>query len=480
MKYEDLAKTIIEKVGGKGNVISVVHCMTRLRFKLKDESLAKTDELKDMDGIVTVMQSGGQYQVVIGNHVSDVYKAVTYVGGFNNEEALEIDEGDNKHMSLFDKFIDTVSGVFTPTLGVLAGTGMIKGLLAILTITKLVSADSGTYLLLNAIGDSLFYFFPIILGYSASKKFKGNPFIGMVIGACLVYPAVVGMAPTLEGPGEGVLYTLFKGTVIESPIKLTFFGLPVILPINGYGSSVIPVIFAAFFGAKVEKFFKKVIPDVVKMFLVPFFTILIVVPLTFLIIGPIASWLGDLLGAGSLAIYDLSPIVAGALIGGLWQVFVMFGLHWGLVPIALINLGKFQSDPVLALTFAASFAQIGAVLAVVLKSKNDKVKGLGISAFITGIFGITEPAIYGITLPRKKPFIMSCIGAGVGGALIGLFGGRSFQMGGLGIFAIPNKINPVDGIGMDFYGTLIAIAAGFVVGFFLTYMFSGKEEATLK
>ena len=226
----------------------------------------------------------------------------------------------------------------------------------------------------------------------------------MAIGAALVYPTLAGLTAAPAQP----LYTLFAGTVIESPVYITFLGIPVIL--MSYASSVIPIIIAAYVGAKIENGFKKIIPDVVKTFLVPFCTLLVIVPLTFIVIGPISTWAGKLLGAVTLAIYNLSPVIAGLFIGAFWQVFVIFGLHWGLVPIIINNLAVYGYDPIIALMFGASFAQTGVVLAILLKTKNKKLKSLCIPAFISGIFGVTEPAIYGVTLPRKKPFILSCIG----------------------------------------------------------------------
>ncbi|KAA0762304.1 beta-glucoside-specific PTS transporter subunit IIABC [Bacillus sp. SH5-2] len=466
MKYEQLAKDIIENVGGKENIISVVHCITRLRFQLRDEGKAKTEVLKNMEEIVTVMKSGGQYQVVIGNQVPDVYQAVVTIGDLHTSAP---EEADSKKKGAFNQFIDIISSIFSPILGVLAATGMIKGLNALLVAMGWLSNTSGTYQILNAIGDSLFYFFPIFLGYTASKKFGGNIFIGMAIGASLVYPALSGL--TTSKP----MYTLFAGTMFESPIHITFLGIPVIL--MSYASSVIPIIIAAYLGAKTEKTFKKLIPDVVKTFLVPFCTLLVVIPLTFIVIGPIATWAGQLLGQGTIWLYELSPVVAGLFIGGFWQVIVIFGLHWGLIPVSINNLTLLGADPVVALMFGASFAQIGAVLAIWLKTKQQKLKSLSIPAFISGIFGVTEPAIYGITLPLKKPFIMSCIGGAIGGGILGLAGSKIYMVGGLGIFGIPNYIDPKAGITMGFWGLIIAIVVSFVFGFILTYLFGfGKEE----
>jgi len=464
MKYEKLAKDIIKNVGGKDNVISVAHCVTRLRFKLRDESKAKTNVFKKMDGVVTVLSSGGQYQVVIGNHVPDVYSEVASIGGFG-EGSDDDAPNDGK---LLDKFIDIVSGVFTPILSVLCAGGMMKGFNALFMALGFYGMDSGTYMILNAIGDSIFYFFPIFLGYTSAKKFKLNPFVGMAIGAALVYPSIVGSM------GLEPMSVFFEGSLFASPVRLKFLGLPVVM--MNYTSSVIPIIFATYMGSKFEKGFKKIIPDVVKSFLVPFFTMLVAIPLTFLVVGPITTILSQLLGSGILAVLEFSPVLAGLVLGGLWQVMVIFGLHWGVIPAAINNLMTSGYDVILALVFAASFAQIGVVLAIMFKTKDKKLKALSISAFISGIFGVTEPAIYGITLPRKKPFVISCIAASIGGGVAGLMGAKTYMMGGLGIFALPSAIHPVDGMSTSFFAYIVAMIVGFGLGFVMMMMTKFKDE----
>lgn len=464
-KYDGLAKIILNNVGGKGNIISLTHCVTRLRFKLKDEDKANTDVLKSTDGIVTVIKSGGQYQVVIGNHVPDVFAAVMEVGGLQNLSAVEVKEKTN----VFNKLIDIISGVFAPTLGVLGATGMIKGFNALFIFLGLYTEASGTYQILQATGDCLFYFFPIFLGFTAAKKFNVNQFVGMAIGASMVYPSLSGLMS-----GEP-LYTLFAGTIFESPVYITFLKIPVIL--MNYSSSVVPVILSVIVASKFEQFFKKIVPDVVKLFLVPLGTLLLTVPLTFIIIGPIATWASDILGAITSGIYGFSPIIAGLFVGGFWQVFVIFGLHWGLVPIALNNMATLGSDTILSASFPASFAQTAVILAILLKTKDKKLKTISIPAFISGIFGVTEPAIYGISLPRKKPFIISCIGAAVGGALTGVFAIKGYTMGGLGIFGFPcyidNQNNSMSGV----VNMLIAVAAASLLAFLLAF-FTYKDENT--
>ncbi|KAL1110044.1 hypothetical protein AAG570_014068 [Ranatra chinensis] len=336
---------------------------------------------------------------------------------------------------------------------------MIKGFLALFTTIGWISPASGTHVIISTIGDCLFYFMPVFLGYTSARKFNSNIFIGMALGACMVYPAVVALR-----------------NVFESPIKITFMNIPVILPAMGYASTVIPIILAVLFSSKVERFFNRILPDVVKTFLLPLFTLLIVVPATFLIIGPVASWAAAGLGYITQFLDGLSSVLLGVFVGGFWQIFVIFGLHWGLVSVAFNNLAVLHSDPILGVIFAASFAQIGAVLAIMVKTKNRQLKALSVPAFISGIFGVTEPAIYGITLPRKRPFIISCIVAAMGGGISGFFGSKIFMLGGLGIFQLPSFISPRDGITASFYGAVTAMIFAFIMGFILTYIFGYDAE----
>ncbi len=471
MKYEALAKDIVKKVGGKENIISLTHCITRLRFQLKDTGKADTEYLKNKDGIVTVMESGGQYQVVIGNHVPDVYEAVRKEANLGDGSSSS--EG-NKDTSLFNRFIDLISGIFQPILGVLAAAGMIKGFATLLMTLGWVKEESGTYQIMFAIGDALFYFFPIFLGFTAAKKFGGNQFIGMALGAALVYPTLV----DAMAAGNESATMLFSGTFFESETAMTFLGIPVIS--MTYTTSVIPIVFAAFFASKLEKYLKKIIPDVVKTFLVPFFTLLIIVPLTFIVIGPISTWGANLIGAGVLGVYGFSPLVAGLLLGAFWQVFVIFGLHWGLVAIAINNISTSGYDVIIPLTFAASFAQTGIVLGMFFRTKNQQLKSLSIPAFISGLFGVTEPAIYGITLPRKKPFIYSCIVAGITGGMLGFAGTKMYFMGGLGVFGYTIFIGE-NGLDSPFWMSLIATGAALVLGLIIGYLtHSDKNEAEIE
>lgn len=412
--YTDLAQDIVAHVGGKENITKLVHCVTRLRFSLKDESKADTEYLKNRDGIVTVVKAGGQYQVVIGNHVPDVYAAVIKEAGISGEDSIDVDEGDVPQGNLFDRFIALISGLFQPMLGALSAAGMIKGVVAIMAVCGVKTTD-GAYVILNAAGDGFFQFLPLILALTAAKRFKMEKFTALAIGFALVYPNIAA-----SFTGAKPLYTLFAGTFIESKIYATFLGLPIIFPASSYLSTVLPIILAIWVGSKIEKFFKQIIPDVVKVFIVPFFVILITVPLSFLVIGPVMTWASDIVGAIFTGIYSFSPIIYGIILGALWQVLVMFGLHWGLVPLAILELQK-GPGVILVASIAICFAQAGALLNIFLRTKEEKVKQLAIPAFISALFGVTEPAIYGITLPMRTPFIMTCIAGAVQGAYLAFF-----------------------------------------------------------
>ena len=484
-KYDGLARIIIQNVGGKSNINSVAHCITRLRFKLKDESKANKEVLESTDGVIKVMQSGGQYQVVIGNNVTDVYDAVLEVGHFQGAgevdedgNAVEGGEGGGKK-SPVSILIDVISGVIQPTLGVLAATGIIKGLLALFNFLGWIPDTSGAYQIWYAVGNGFFYFLPIILGYTAAKKFHMNEFIGMAIGVALCYPNMVNITS-----GE-VLGTVLGGTPFEMSYYTTFFGIPVVMPASGYTSSVVPIILAVAIGAQLEKWLRKVIPDVIKLFIVPFVTLVVMVPLTYLVIGPISAILCSIITMIFSAVYSIPVVggaVAGILIGAFWQVLVIFGLHWGLVPLGLINYSTLGYDYILSPYFCVSFAQTFVVLAMLLKTRDDKLKKVALPAFISGLFGVTEPAIYGVTLPKKKPFVISCIGGAIGGAFIGLMGTRSFAMGGLGLFGLPSYIDATGGTGIQnmiyvIIGTIIASVIGFVLTWFL---YKDEDEKAVK
>lgn len=446
-KYDGLSRIIIQNVGGKNNISAITHCVTRLRFTLKDESKAQTDILKSTDGIVTVLQSGGQYQVVIGNHVPDVYASVVSVGHLENLAAKpEGEEGaPAEKMNPFDTFISIVTGVFTPFLGVFCACGILKGVLALLSTIGIMNGAGGTYNILYSIGDSAFYFLPPILGYTAAKRFKLPEMEGLLIGLAMVYP------------------NMLDATAIDIS---NLFGIPVVLPPSGnYTSSVIPVICAVAFAAWFEKLYKKYIPDTIKLFAVPLITLVVTFSATVLVIGPIASLVSTGLSFVFNWLYGVSSIAMGAVVGALWQVLVMFGLHWSLIPIALINMSN-GGDIILAAMFGTTFAQTGAVAGIWLKSKDKKIKSLAPAALISAIAGVTEPAIYGITLPKKAPFFRTCVIAGIAGAFLGGLGVKCYQMAGMGVFGYTAYIDTVNndltGMIIAVVISLICVAAGFI------------------
>lgn len=465
-KYQELARKIVENVGGKENINGLTHCITRLRFKLKNEEKANDEILKNMDGIVTVMRAGGQYQVVIGNHVPVVFEEVIKAGNLTFDEAVSTEK-----MRPFDMLIDGISGCFQPFLAILAAGGMIRGLTAFLVFLGAFDRGSGTFVMFDNIGDSVFQFMPVIIGLTAARKFKVNEFVGMLLGAALMNPSL--SLEALSGAAEAPLTTIFSGTIFEAPIYQTVFGIPWIA--RNYASSVIPIIFIVLLASQIQKPIKKLVPEMIANFFVPFFTVLITMPLGFLLVGPVFTFATDILMAGFETLLALSPVIYGAIVGFFWQILVMFGLHWAIVPMGLMQFSVNGWQNIMTPVAVVSFGQTAALTALYFKLRNPKDKAIAIPAIVSGIVGITEPAIYGFTLPRKKIFIFTCVGGALGGAYSGLMNLTSWNQGGLGIFTIPNYIRP-DGDLTDVINVLIGIAIAMVVSFALTFFF-WKEEA---
>lgn len=443
---KEIAVRVLDAVGGKENVNSVVHCATRLRFKLKDEGKADTNRLNQDDDVIQVVQSGGQYQVVIGSHVSDVYRELTGVVNFDGESEKSAEKGNP-----LNQLIDIISSIFTPFLGAMAGAGVLKGFLTLAVTMNWLAADSGVYTVWYAIADGLFTYLPVMLAFTAAKKFKTNEFLAASLAMALVHPSITELA------GQ----------------TLSFVGIPVIIGASAYTSSVIPIILAVFLQSYVERFFKKVIPSFLQIICVPLAVFLIMAPVTFIVVGPLGTIVGNLLGSGYDAIYNLSPILAGAIMGGLWQVFVMFGMHWGFVPIAMVNLTQFGFDTMVPMLLPAVLAQGGAALAVFFITKNVKLKGLALSSTITSLFGITEPTVYGVTLPLKKPFIAACISGAIGGAIVGFSQVKNYTFGLVSLLSLPSFIpqdtQDMSGLIAAAIGTAVAFGAAFVLTFVLRF-----------
>ena len=443
-KYTELAEDILKHVGGKQNVNSLKHCVTRLRFDLKDESKADDDYLKNRDGVVTVVKAGGQYQVVIGNHVPDVYAEVLQVGGLPAGGSLDIDEGDAPKGNLFDRFVSLVSSIFQPFLGPLAAAGIIKGIVAIMAACGLSAATSPMYVIFNAAGDGFFQFLPILIALTSARRFKVNEFTAIAIAAALVYPDIATLVTALQKAGQGHVLGV----------------IPFALPAGGYLSTVMPSILAVWVASYIQKFFTKITPDVIKVFVVPFFTLLITVPLTFLVVGPVANTFSDGLTSLFQAIMNFSPIVFGLILGILWQVLVMFGMHWALVPLAILDVATNGSSTILSAAILPCFTQTGVLGAIILKTKEEKVRTISMPAFISSIFGVTEPAIYGVTLPMKTPFYISCGVSGLMGAVMMALDIKTYSIGGLGVFVFPSLIGPDANLSKVIIAIIIAIVGG--------------------
>jgi PTS system, beta-glucoside-specific IIABC component len=449
MEYQALAKDILGHVGGKENIISLVHCATRLRFKLKENQKADAEGLKKNPGVIMVVESGGQFQVVIGNHVNDVWKAVRAEAGLHDDTPVAADEtGDKSH--LLGRLIDVVSGIFTPFIGILAASGILKGLLALAVVCGWLSPDSGTYKIWFAASDALFFFFPLVLGYTAGKKFGGNPFITMVIGGALTHPMMI---------------QAFEASQQTGAVADAFLGIPVTW--FNYSASVIPIILAAWVSCWLEKKSGKLLPPSMKNFFTPLICLAVTVPLTFLVIGPVATWLSQLLANGYQVIYVLAPWLAGAAMGALWQVCVIFGLHWGLVPLMINNLAVLGHDSMLPMLLPAVMGQVGAALGVFLRTRDARLKMLAGSSVTAGIFGITEPAVYGVNLPLRRPFIFGCVAGSIGGAIVGLSQAYVYSFGFANIFTIAQMIPP-GGIDASLWGGIIGTVVALILSCVLT------------
>ena len=459
MKYQELAQDILRHVGGKENIVSLVHCATRLRFKLKDSGKADAEGLKANPGVIMVVESGGQFQVVIGNHVHDVWQAVRDETGITDDSEPVAAKGEKT--SVLGQIIDVVSGIFAPFIGVMAATGLLKGLLALAVVLGWLNPEQATYKIWFAASDALFFFFPLFLGYTSGKKFGGNPFITMVVGGALTHPLMLQAFEAAQLPGATAEY---------------FLGIPVTF-IN-YSSSVIPIILASWLSCWIERRSNALLPSAMKNFFTPAICLAIVVPLTFLIIGPVATWLSHLLANGYQAVYVVAPWLAGAALGGLWQVCVIFGLHWGLVPLMINNMAVLGYDSMMPIIVPAVVAQVGAVLGIFLATRDARQKVLAGSAFSAGLFGITEPAIYGLTLPLRRPFIFGCVAGAIGGAITAFSHSYTFSFGLANIFTLAQMIPPA-GVDASFWGGLTGALVAFILALVMT-MVAGLPRKTVE
>lgn len=456
----ELARNIVAGVGGADNIISLMHCATRLRFKLKDATKAQPEKLKNMAGIIMVVESGGQFQVVIGNHVADVYKAVNEVTGIS-DKPQQVSSTDKKE-NLLNRLVFVISGIFTPLIGLMAATGILKGSLSVAVSCGWLTEQSGTWLILFSVSDSLFYFFPLILGYTAGKRFGGNPFITMVIGGALVHPLILKAIESSQSAEAALTH---------------FLGIPV--TVINYTSSVIPIIFSAWLCSIMERKLNAWLPSAIKNFFTPLLCLSVITPMTFLVVGPLSTWISELIAAGYLYLYNAVPWFAGAVMGGLWQIFVMFGLHWGLVPLCINNFTVLGYDTMLPLLMPAIMAQVGASLGIFFSERDAQKKVVAGSAAITGLFGITEPAVYGVTLPRKYPFIIACLSGALGAAVIGYAQTKVYSFGIPSIFTF---MQTIPSTGVDFtvwacvLGGAIAVGCALVGTLVCSLIFKQKQS----
>ena len=449
MDYQAIAKEILKDVGGKDNIVDVTHCYTRLRFVLKDTKQANKEALLQTEGVISVVESGGQYQVVLGNKVAHVYNALEPLLA----QQLTTKTSTKEKNSLGNRILNTVAAIFTPVVPAIAASGMLKGILAIavMVANNFYQVDLkplNTYIILSAASDALFYFMPVILGYSAAKVFKTNEYIAMVIGATLCYPTIV--------------------SLMTEESAVTLFGLHVTKA--NYVSTVIPIILAIFILAYVQRFLEKVIPEVLKIIMVPTLSLLLMIPATLLLFGPIGIYLGDGVNWLYYYIMNLSPILLGGFIGGIWCVLVIFGAHRGLVPIGINDVARTGRQNLLAFAGAANFSQAGAAFGVFVRTKNKGLKAVAASATVTALFGITEPAIYGANLRLKKPMIYAVASGAAGGALMGWGGSYGTAFANQGLLTIPVYAEAgtkaficyLLGCGIAFFGAfLLTIFLGF-------------------
>ncbi|GKW16537.1 PTS beta-glucoside transporter subunit EIIBCA [Pectobacterium carotovorum subsp. carotovorum] len=450
MNSKVLAENILELVGGETNVSTLVHCATRLRFKIVDHSKVDVAALEALDGVITVVNASGQLQVVIGNRVPEVYRA------FGSISKL-LEDGDGKRQateseqstSAMGRLIDLVAGIFTPLLGAMAAAGVLKGALSIVLALGWLNAKESTYVILHAASDSLFYFLPMLLAITAARKFETNIFVAVSVAGALVYPTIQGL--------------------FDAGQPVTFFGLPVVM--MKYTSSVIPIIFSVWLMSYIERFLNRHIHESVRNILTPFFLLVLMVPLTLMTIGPIGISASKLIASVFVSIYEFNPILAGALMAASWQILVIFGVHWGFVTVFINDLSVMGHSYLKAASSPSVFAQSGALLGVMVRTKDKKLKALAGSTFIASLFGITEPGVYGVTLKLKKPFICAVIAAAIGGAIVGYAKSSAVSMGMPGLLTLPIFY------GEGFVGFLIGCAIAFVVSFVLTVIVGFDDPA---
>ncbi|MCC8023862.1 MAG: glucose PTS transporter subunit IIA [Clostridium sp.] len=410
LDYTEIAKKIIDCIGGKENVKSVRHCITRVRFTLKDESKADDEAVNNIEGVISVVHGGGEYMAVIGDAVVDVYNAVVEQLGVLEESRKE-DEKNKTNPAM--RLLNIVTGSVGPCLNLICAGGIIKGIITILEMIGILQAGSGMEILFSAAGDAIFYFLPIFLGMNLARQLKGDPFLGTIIGAILCYP-------TINGTDLIILGRTFNYT---------------------YTGSFLPVLAVTAVAVAVMKAFRKIVPKTVANFLVPVLTLMVVIPFGYSLIGPVVAMFGSIINLGITALMNTVPVLAGFIFGASYQVMVLLGIHNALTSFSFMSLIEGNPDYVVAIACLVCFAQVGVVLGVYLKTKDETLKSIALPASISGIFGVTEPAIYGVTLPNIKMFVLSCIGGGITGVIVMITDSVMYSFTGLGVFTLFGMIN---------------------------------------
>lgn len=464
LSYDELATFIIKNVGGADNVNNLIHCITRLRFYLKDESKADDDVLKNQRGILDVMHAGGQYQVVIGNEVTNVFDAVMkQLPGLGDNPAPTTNENDDRNpvSRAFGNLIGFITGSMSPVIGVIAASGIIKGFLALLTLPQLgalLNVKSPVYITVSAMADSAFFFLPILVGFSAAKRLNSDPIIAAVIGGFLTYPQMIDWGRNM--------------TTMFSLGSWNFQFL-------NYSYSIFPMILAAWLAAKCEEWLKKVLPSYLQMIFVPLITILVVSAITLVITGPVIQGAANGIAVFINWLVKSSGWIGGLIIGAFYQLLVIFGLHWGVVPLVAQQIAGTGESALNAIISTTMVAQGAAVLAVAIKSKKFDMKELGIAAAISAFCGVTEPAIYGINLRYKTVFISGCIGSAFGGLITGLMHGTMFGFTG-GLIGFSSFFDPKNPTNLSsFYAFLISSAVTIVVAFIVTWVWGYNDDMTM-
>lgn len=450
-KFEKIAEEMLERIGGAANISNCTHCMTRLRFTLKDTSLVKAEEIEALQGVLGIKNAGGQFQVIIGKDVNDVYDCVCKIANIKTTE-LDITDGEEagEKKKIGQQILDYISNAFIPLVPALVGSGMLKGFLSLLTYLGWLDATSATYAVLSAAGNAVFYFIPLLIAYNTAKYLKANIVVAMVIMGALMEPN----------------FTALAGA--EDP--LTLFGLP--LTVITYSSMIIPALIIVPIQAQLEKLLKRFIPKSIQLLFVPLITIFVMVVLSVLVIGPASSELSNLIGKASNWLNDTNAVLFGILVGGTVGYLTILGVHMALVPIVMLNFTNMGADPVLAFMSATCYAQIGVAFAIWFRSKDKEVKSLAGASGITALLaGVTEPILFGVCMKYKRSYAVIGIAGALGGMIMGIFGCKAMGFVNAGILGLSGYFSDTFG----FY--LLAAAVSMVAGFILMAVFGfGKGE----